>query len=151
MSDAIARAIDELETRRARLLAEYQEIEEALAAMRRIGTNGDDAAATSEKARKAARPMPGRGELAEGLVHHNRDQERPARILAFLVAGPQPTRVIAQKLGQDRKVTKQALQRLKRGGHLIAIGHARTARWALPTKRPAASTAPAASATREGP
>lgn len=147
MTDSLARAIDELETRRDQILAEYQGIEEALTAIRRISTHGEEAAPSERPARPRVPQAP-----APSLVHHNRDQARTARILAFLAAGPQPRQAIARAIGQAPKTTHLALWRLKQAGHVIALGQGAGTKWALPTKRPAAAAAPPVKAeAKEGP
>lgn len=76
MTDSIAQAIVDLESRRDRMLAEYQQIEEALNALRRIGTDDERVTAPAERPvhRASGAPPP-----APSLVHHNRDQARTAQ------------------------------------------------------------------------
>jgi predicted Rossmann fold nucleotide-binding protein DprA/Smf involved in DNA uptake len=132
MIDALARAIDELETRRDRMMAEYQQIEEALNALRRVGTNDECAATPPAKPSKHLGRLP--PPAPTGLSHHNRDTTRTSAILAFLKQGPARTGRIAQHLGTDRATTHLALLRLKQGGHLVHTGERSMSQWALPDK-----------------
>lgn len=135
MTDALAQAIVELEDRRDHMLAEYQQIEEALNALRRIGTNDECAATPPAKPSKHLGRLP--PPAPTGLSHHNRDTTRTSAILAFLKQGPSRTGRIAKHLGADRAKTHQALLRLKLGGHLVHTGERSTSQWALPAKKEA--------------
>lgn len=59
--------------------------------------------------------------------------DRQAEILTFLrTRGPQPTRAIAQHLGQDRIVVKMACQRMRKVGILGSVGRRNGQKWTLP-------------------
>lgn len=69
---------------------------------------------------------------ATSTVRVNEHTDRTAAIEALLKDGPQSTKDIAAHLGHPKLIVKMALQRMKRIGRLVQLGHGNGTRWALP-------------------
>lgn len=144
MSDAIRQTIEILEHEIEALEQRRGELLRAVDALRPLADPAAPAHNGAGRRRTvvshASKSGPSVTRASAALDHHNWDQARTDAVLQLLADGPLPTKTIASRLRQDKRVMKQALQRLKKSGALNQVGHGPGTKWVLP--RGAAKEAP---------
>lgn len=152
MTDAIRQTIEileheieALEQRRGELLRTIDALRplaDSSSAAHNGAGRGRTRSTQGTKPRRSVRPRPrtpealrsARAVPAAALDHHNRDQPRTEAVLKLLANGSLSTKTIAAHLGQDWKILKMALQRLKKSGALMQVGHGPGTKWMLPAR-----------------